>query len=300
MGSDVAAKCSHLRAERATMLKRILVPLDTSEFTAAATRMAAALADRAQAVVREPVTLMGLGIVDMDQMPTGRFASIVPREEILAEAATSVKGLVETFRRDAQALGLPDAQIETKQVSGSPFGAIIRESVFCDLIVMGEKCSFPPVNQDYETMHHLYHEASRPVVITERNFERVDTVVMLMDGTAPASRMMYNFVHLQPFPRAQVVLAYSKLEEEQFGLRDYFPRVADFLASYHIRVRMHPIAGAVEDEVAGVVNAEKAQVLALGIHREHFLDRLRDPLNIRQNFARRLLGSMAASLFVVH
>jgi hypothetical protein len=156
------------------------------------------------------------------------------------------------------------------------------------------------VNQDYETMHHLYHEASRPVVITERNFERVDTVVMLMDGTAPASRMMYNFVHLQPFPRAQVVLAYSKLEEEQFGLRDYFPRVADFLASYHIRVRMHPIAGAVEDEVAGVVNAEKAQVLALGIHREHFLDRLRDPLNIRQNFARRLLGSMAASLFVVH
>ncbi|HEX9843534.1 MAG TPA: hypothetical protein VGC20_12325, partial [bacterium] len=67
------------------MLKRILVPLDTSEFTAAATRMAAALADRAQAVVREPVTLMGLGIVDMDQMPTGRFASIVPREEILAE-----------------------------------------------------------------------------------------------------------------------------------------------------------------------------------------------------------------------
>jgi hypothetical protein len=49
-----------------------------------------------------------------------------------------------------------------------------------------------------------------------------------------------------------------------------------------------------------VVNEEKAQVLALGIHREHFLDRFRDPLHIRQNFARRLLSAMSASLFVVH
>ena len=282
------------------MLKRILVPLDTSEFTGAATRMAAALADRAEATVREPVTLMGLGIVDLDQMPSGRFADIVPRDQIVAEAEASVSGLTETFRKEATGLGLPDAQIETKQVSGSPFRSIIRESVFCDLIVMGEKCSFPPVNQDYETMHHLYHEASRPVIITERDFKQVDTVVMLMDGTAPASRMMYNFVHLQPFPRAQVVLTWSKREEEQYGLEEYFRRVADFLASYHVRVKLHPMAGDAENEVAGVVNEEKAQVLALGIHSATFLDRFRDPLNIRHNFARRLLGSMSASLFVVH
>jgi hypothetical protein len=36
------------------MLKRILVPLDTSEYSVAATHMAATLANREQAVYREP------------------------------------------------------------------------------------------------------------------------------------------------------------------------------------------------------------------------------------------------------
>jgi nucleotide-binding universal stress UspA family protein len=283
------------------MLKRILVPLDTSEFTRAATRMAVTMANREQAVVKEPVTLFGLGLVDTDQIPTGRFADIVPREQILKEAEETAAGLIESFRRSLRELGVPEAQIETKQSAGSPFRQIIRESVFCDLIVMGERCSFPPVNDDYETMHSLYHWASRPVVITERNFaDGVNTVVMLMDGTAPASRMMYNFVHLEPFPGAKVVLSYSKQEEEQFGLREYFERVKTFLESFGLAVRTHPVSGELEHEITGVVREEKAQVLALGIHREHFLDRFRDPLHIRQNFARRLLEAVSASLFIVH
>ena len=55
-------------------------------------------------------------------------------------------------------------------------------------------------------------------------------------------------------------------------------------------MRTRPVQGTVEEGIADVVNAEKAQVLALGIHREHFLDRFRDPLNIRQNFAQQERG----------
>ena len=282
------------------MLKRILVPLDTSDFTDAATRMAATLANREQAATRERVSLMGLGLVDLDQIPTGRFADIVPREQIIADAEKAVSELVGKFRARAAELGLPERQIETRQMSGSPFRCIIRESVFCDLIVMGERCSFPPVNVDYETMHSLYHEASRPVVITERQFDTVDTVVLLMDGTAPASRMMYNYVQLEPFPRAKVVLTYSTDEEQQFGLSEYFQRVAELLRTYRIQVTVRPFAGDVEEHIGKVVAEAKAQVLALGIHHEGFLDRLRDPLSLRPNFAKRLLQMVSASLFVVH
>jgi nucleotide-binding universal stress UspA family protein len=282
------------------MLRRILVPLDTSDFTQAATRMAITIADREEAVVREPVTLVGQGIVDLDQLPTGRFASLVPREQVLGEAKAKVKELMETFRREAGERGVPASQVETIEASGSPFHCIIRESVFCDMIVMGERCSFPPVHHDYLTMHHLYHEASRPVIITEQGFQQVERVVMAMDGTAPASRMMYNYVHLQPFPRAQVVLAYSKEEEEQYHLTEYFQRVRSYLEAYHLDVRSVALPGDMESEIAGCVNREGAAVLALGIHREQFLERLSDPFGIRQNFARRLLKSMAASLFIVH
>lgn len=282
------------------MLKRILVPLDTSEFTPAATRMAVLLANRERATVQHPVGLMGLGVVDMDQLPTGRFAAMVPREQIVAEARAVVNRLVAEFRTRTGSLGHPAEHIKTREVVGSPFREIIRESVFCDLIVMGEKCSFPPANQDYDTMRSLYHEASRPVVVTRSDFERVDRVVLLMDGTASASRMMYNYVHLEPFPQARVVLTYSRLEEEQFGLREYFKRVHAFLYSYGIEAETRPLEGEAETEIVGLVNETGAQVLALGIHQERFLDRLRDPLSIRQNFARRLLQSMSASLFAVH
>lgn len=282
------------------MLKRILVPLDTSEFTRAATRMAAHIANREQAVIKEPVTLTGLGIVDLDQIPTGRFAKIVPRDQIIAEAEQTVDGLIDRFRQDARALGLPDAQVETTKASGSPFRQIIRESVFCDMIVMGEQCCFPPVNVDYETMYLLYHQASRPVLLTRADYATVDKVVMAMEGTAPASRMMYNYVHLEPFPRARVVLTYSRQEEEQYNLREYYQRVEKYLTSYHIDVRSVPVSGDLREEIAGVVNEENAQVLAFGIHREGIMERLRDPLHIRQHFARKFLGGVSASLFAVH
>ena len=282
------------------MLKRILVPLDTSKFTRAATRMAAHIANREQAVIKEPVTLTGLGIVDLDQIPTGRFAKIVPRDQIIAEAEQTVDGLIDRFRQDARALGLPDAQVETTKASGSPFRQIIRESVFCDMIVMGEQCCFPPGNVDCETMHLLYHQASRPVLLTREDYATVDKVVMAMEGTAPASRMMYNYVHLEPFPRARVVLTYSRQEEEQYNLREYYQRVEKYLTSYHIDVRSVPVSGDLREEIAGVVNEENAQVLAFGIHREGIMERLRDPLHIRQHFARKFLGGVSASLFAVH
>ncbi len=282
------------------MLKRILVPLDTSEFTRAATRMAAHIANREQAVIKEPVTLTGLGLVDLDQIPTGRFAKIVPRDQIIAEAEQTVDGLIDRFRQDARALGLPEAQVETTRASGSPFRQIIRESVFCDMIVMGEQCRFPPGNVDYEIMHLLYHQASRPVMLTREDYATVDKVVIAMEGTAPASRMMYNYVHLEPFPRARVVLTYSRQEEEQYNLRKYYQRVEEYLTSYHIDVRSVPVPGDLREEIAGVVNEENAQVLAFGIHREGIMERLCDPLHIRRHFARKFLGGVSASLFAVH
>ncbi len=279
------------------MLKRILAPLDSSEFSKAATRMAAHIALRDG---EDGATLAGLSIVDLDQIPHGRFANIVPRDQIIADAEKEADELIRSFQKEVQDMGVPPEKVETVKASGSPFREIIRESVFSDMIVMGEKCSFPPVNQDYETLSHLYHEASRPVLITERDFNSVDTVVMVMDGTAPSSRMMYNFVHLNPFPSSQVVLTYSEEEEKEYNLKNFFQRVEAFLSSYGLSVRTKSFPGAVESEISGIVGHEKAQVLALAVHRQHFLEKLSDPLLLRENFATRLLHSVSASLFVVH
>ena len=284
------------------MLKRILVALSASEFTPPAIRMAAEMADVETEVEHERVTLVGLSVVDTDLMPSGRFSSLVPREEILAEAQTKAEELIAEFRALTKTLGVRENLIETACVTGSPFREIIHRGVFCDLIVMGRKSSFPPVYHDYETLPNLFHRASRPVVIVGDTHRPVERVILAMDGTAPSSRVMYHYVHLNPFPKANLQVIYSKVEEEQYHLTEYFRNVESYLKSFHLKVEMKRVDGEIRDEISGVVEKENAQVIAMGIHAEHFLDRFREALhiNLREDTIQKMLRTTSACLFTVH
>lgn len=283
------------------MLKRILVPLDTSEFTPAATEMAVEVALQEKVRTRDQVSVLGLGLVDTEQLPSGRFAAMVPREEVLEEARHKAEELMQAFARQAQSLGMPAEQVQTQLEMGPPFRKIVHLSVFCDVIIVGQRCSFPPANQEFDTFNHLYHGASRPVLVTPARHVNVRRVVMVMDGSAPASRMMYFYAHLNPFPEAEVVLAYSRLELERYEtLEGFFDGVADYLRSYGLGVRMHEVETEVEDALAELVRGEDAQAIAMGIPPETFMDKLRDPFHVRETHVQRLLRECHAALFTVH
>ena len=284
------------------MLKRILVVLSASEFTPAAVRMAAEMADVETEVEHERVTLVGLSVVDTDLMPSGRFSSLVPREELLSKAQAKAEEVITEFRALTKTLGVRENLIETSCVSGSPFREVIRKGVFCDLIVMGRKSSFPPVYHDYETLPNLFRQASRPVVIVGDTHRPLERVILAMDGTAPSSRVMYNYVHLNPFPKAKLLVIYSKGEEEQYHLTEYFQNVESYLKSFHLDVEMKRLDGEVRNEIVEVVKKEDAQVIAMGIHSEHFLDRFGEALhiNLREDTIEKILRTTSACLFTVH
>ena len=170
------------------MLKRILVVLSASDFTPPTVRMAAEMANVETEVEHERVTLVGLSVVDTDLMPSGRFSSLVPREEILAEAQAKAEKVITEFLALTKSLGVRENLIETSCVSGSPFREVIRKGVFCDLIVMGRKSSFPPVYHDYETLPNLFHRASRPVIIVGDTHRPLERVILAMDGTGRRPR----------------------------------------------------------------------------------------------------------------
>ena len=284
------------------MLKRILVVVSASEFTPAAVRMAAEMADVETEVEHERVTLVGLSVVDTDLMPSGRFSSLVPREELLSEAQAKAEEVITEFRALTKTLGVRENLIETSCVSGSPFREVIRKGVFCDLIVIGRKSSFPPVYHDYETLPNLFHQASRPVVIVGDTHRPLERVILAMDGTAPSSRVMYHYVHLNPFPKAKLLVIYSKGEEEQYHLTEYFRNVESYLKSFHLDVEMKRLDGEVRNEIVEVVKKEDAQVIAMGIHSEHFLDRFGEALhiNLREDTIEKILRTTSACLFTVH
>ena len=283
------------------MLRQILVPLDTTSHTPAATRVAADIARNVrEAVGRDMVTLLGLGIVDLDQIPTGRFATLVPRDEILAEARASAKALIDAFRGQARAAGVAPENIATHFTEGSPFQAIMHHHVFADMVVMGESCCFPPVAVDYDTLQQLYHRASRPILLTPREPRPVETVVMVMDGTASSSRMMYAYAHLNPFPRAKLVVAHSRLEEEYHSLKDFFDRVQTYLESFKFQVTQERLDGHMVESLPSLVKERGASAIAMGVHAEHFLDKVRNPLHLALPGVQTVFGKTGVSLFTVH
>jgi len=282
------------------MLKRILVPLETSPYTPTATRAAAEIALHARPISGAAVSVLGLGIVDTEQIPKGRFASLVPREEIVAESRGKVEELIAQFRELTASLGLTPEQVETRVEEGPPYRKIIHESVLCDLVVMGPVFSFPPLLEDYQTLKHLYHHCSRPLILTGAEHRPVETVVMAMDGTGPSSRMMYSYAHLNPFPQARVVLLFSRAEEQQYNLAGFFDRVADYLRAYELRIEVQAVDGPLEAQLPAVVQQQGAAMVALGIPAEQFMERFRDSLGLGEGAVQRLLRETGCALFSVH
>lgn len=282
------------------MLKRILIPVDTSEYTDSAIRIAADMARQERQAQSGAVTLVGLGLIDTEQMPSGRFAKLVPRDEILKEAETQINERIAHFRSLADSLGVPADSIETRVEQGPPFRKIIHNSVVCDLVAMGMRCSFPPINQDHESLSNIIHSASRPVVIADENYSNIERVLMVMDGTAPSSRMIYAYALLNPMPLAQVTLLHSQQEVERYpSLTGFFERAAEFLREHGIDVKPLPVPVVDENVIEAITQDEQADMIALGVHASHFMDHLRDPLNLRQPFVERLLKKTSASLFTV-
>lgn len=282
------------------MLKKILVPLDASLDTNQGEELALEIATNRARGSGGPASLLGVCIVDTDFLPSGRFASLVPRDKILAEAQEKAAEIVEFFRAELKTAKYPADLVETKIVVGSPFKEIIHHSVFCDLIVMGRRCSFPPLEHDYETLVHLYHRSSRPVVIAGEAPHKVSRVVMAMDGTAPASRMMYAYATLNPFPGAAVKLVFSEQEREAYHLGDFFQQAANFLTSYGVNVEVHPIEGALSGHLPEMVKRENADLLAMGIHAEQFLDKFRETLRLGDFPLQQVIQDSSAALFTVH
>jgi len=283
------------------MLRKILVPLETSPATAAATELAVQIAQEARKLNGEyRVSLRGLGIVDVDQIPKGRFASLVPTENILAEAHQTAEGLVAAFRKQVLAAGIPESQVETYVTEGGPCQKIIHHHVFTDLVVMSSVCSFPPVLHDYETLVALMFEASRPLIMVPNTLRPVKTVVMLMDGTAPSSRMLYAYAHLNPFPGARLLVVHAENEERSYDLKDFFDRLQEYLASFDIRAERHRLSGTLHETLPDFLRAEKADLVAAGLHREQLLHRFATPLRLMRLRVEDLMQEVGTSLFLVH
>jgi nucleotide-binding universal stress UspA family protein len=177
------------------MLKKILVCLEGSLSSEAATRMSIAIARTCGA------RLSGLAIIDEPDIRAGAVTGIGGAsfkhsrdESLMADAHKHAADWVALFEKRCRDGGVPGQGIE---VVGRPVDSIVRETAAHDLVVIGKDANFrfETETNDVRTREAILHRATGPVLLVPESAAPTigSVVVLAYDGSGAAKRALKSF-----------------------------------------------------------------------------------------------------------
>ena len=203
------------------MIKRILVPLDTSPYTETALDVSCAIARQHDA------QLTGLVILDIPGIeksvgpaPMGAYHYAEELEEFKKQKATErIEELLAKFAEKCQHEGISHTQA---QLQGSPSERILGESIYYDAVVVGLRTFFDFESSDGPgiPLDELLDHTVTPIYGVPRSFalpaqgEKL-TVLIAFDGSLPAAKALQRFAYLELAEFAEVLLLTSAPHEDE-------------------------------------------------------------------------------------
>ncbi len=218
------------------MIKRILLPLDDSPFTDAATAAACVLAKKQGAQVTGLVVLDISGIeksIGAVPLGAGHYAKRLEgsRRE---EADKRIDALLAKFRTKCGAAGVSCMEAEAQ---GAPNEQIIDESAYYDALVMGLRTfyHFDPQGKPGNALDELLGHSVTPVIGIPESFvapalDATLKTTVFFDGSLPSISALQRFAQLAR-PELQdvtIVMADSDKELSLYQLK----RAADYLVAH--------------------------------------------------------------------
>lgn len=181
------------------MIKDILVCLEGSPSSQAATRTSIEIARERQA------TLVGMAIVDKPDIVAGTATSIggasfryERNRALLADARAHAADWLGRFGRRCRAEGVP---VRTLEIVGRPAECIIGEMERHDLTVMGRDANFrfETEDEDAATRGKILRHANRPILLVPESAAQAPaglgkTVLVAYDGSVPSEHALASFV----------------------------------------------------------------------------------------------------------
>jgi nucleotide-binding universal stress UspA family protein len=180
------------------MIKSILVCLEGSASSKAATQTAVEIAQECRAAV------VGLAIIDEPDIragtPTGAWGSSFKHERdkhLLGDARAHAADWLDQFERYRQAAEVPGRALE---IIGRPAESIIGEMGLHDLTVMGRDANFRFLTEskDLATREKILRHASHPVLLVPESNPALpaslsQTVLVAYDGSESSKRALTSF-----------------------------------------------------------------------------------------------------------
>ena len=219
------------------MIRRVLVPLDGSEYSKSALQYAEFMAAPHRA------NLTGLVVLDIPGIeksvgptPLGGVYWAEQLEKKKLEAAKArIETLLAAFRSFCDEKGL---QCEEEQDQGSPSERIVEFSLYYDLVVVGQRTFFEFESERHEgkLVYKVMDHGITPFLAVPEKFFPVKRVLLAYDGSLAAARTLQRISHLAGNGDFEFTLltSHDKKEAADFLLN----RAEEYLRAYGCKVTM--------------------------------------------------------------
>jgi nucleotide-binding universal stress UspA family protein len=250
------------------MLKRLLVPLDPSSFSLAATSYACELAADHDAEVTGLAMIDVPGIHDSVRPFSPGSAPMAERAELRveAEAHEVLRGLIQTFEETCSSVGVAHRSLERQ---GDPVEIIGHESGYYDLLVIGLRThfSFQTMSDPGKTLSKLLGNLATPIFAVPEVYKPIgstlDTVIAF-DGSPASVRSMRQFAQNFASKNLDVVLLTST--DDLDDARSVAGPAEEYLRAYGfdpVRTEWTP------DDIEDVIDERyinEAEIIVAGMH----------------------------------
>ncbi|MDZ7338195.1 MAG: universal stress protein [candidate division KSB1 bacterium] len=175
------------------MVKRILLPVDGSEYTNSVLKHGIAMARRFSARVRV------LSVVDVRifewvlSVGADGFVPVLPapgyQEESRKLLEKKAQAVLDKCAHALESEGIP---FEAETVGGSPVEIICERANLADLIVMGNRGEYArwATSMLGATLEPVTRHVSKPIMIVQQRFREIRRVVAAYDGSEHANRAL--------------------------------------------------------------------------------------------------------------
>ena len=250
------------------MIKRILVLLDDTPYTSAATSYAIDLAREHQAQVTGIVAISDEAI-ERGAHSMGIGASYYARklresqEHQLDEEANRV---LTEFSRACSDANVPNLDVKTH---AQPLEAIIEESKYHDLLVMGLRTNSDlGGKQGQDLLINLSREGIIPTLAVSSRHRPIEHVLYLYDGSVQAARSIQMYVTSGIFKSTSgTILTLSDDESEESDTAEEFNSdMAVYLDSHGRHCRRKIDAAMRKDEILDFAAEIEADLIVMGAY----------------------------------
>ncbi len=250
------------------MAKRILVPLDGSDYSKNAIKAAIEMA------LKTDGTVIGLGIIDKDEIEESTmgagigasyFADRLEKHK-LNDAIKKIKNFLEDFE---EACKTSKVKYEVYKKSGVPFEMIVELGKTSDLIIMGLKTffHFETTPESGETLKDLLEVNVCPILAVPKvELKMTGNILMATDGSVKAAKAMRVYTHISKnnsnIKKIFVLNVNDEIEESEKILNS----TKKYLTTHGFKVETSTRVGKPSDEIIKFAKEKNISEIVMGAY----------------------------------